>query len=89
MQLDKRWNVPPPLPRVDEKLRKGYSWDRIVEERFKYGGPINFLLNDLHCVHRFNFDEIWLLEDLLNVKGIDSLKTLYKLEVISRGRIRS
>jgi predicted nucleotidyltransferase len=88
VKLDDRWNVPPPLQLVSDQLLKGYSWERIVEERFKYGGPINLLLDDLYCVHAFSFDEAWLLRDLLDIKGIEYLKALYKIEIISRLRIR-
>lgn len=86
-QLNDRWTTPPSLPDIYQKLRKGYSWDRIVEDRFNFGSPITFLINDLHCIHKFNFDEVWLLRDLLDITGIDSLKALYKLEIISRLRI--
>jgi hypothetical protein len=90
LELDARWNVPDvraPLPHIRNQLLSGISWDRIVEERFRFGSPMSFLQNDLSYVHKFTFDEIMLLEPLLNLGGIDSLKALYKTEIISRLRI--
>jgi len=87
--LGPNWKPPPELPNEYNQIRtKKATWDELVTKKFQYGSPVTKLFNEFSCIHKFSFDEVEVLTDLLKVENIEYMKTLYKMELLSRFRIQ-